>query len=71
MPFAIVVGGEFGFHVDTGRRVRFDVGQSDPDVILVEVELEPGEQDAVLPLRLFAGAPDRVLAAFPRDHRPS
>ena len=64
VPFAIVVGGEFGFHVDTGRRVRFDVGQTDPDVILVEVELEPGEQDAVLPLRLFAGAPDRVLARF-------
>ena len=50
MPFAIVVGGEFGFHVDTGRRVRFDVGHSDPDLILVEVDLEPG--------RAGGGAPD-------------
>ena len=64
MPFAIVVGGDFGFHVDTGRRVRFDVGHSDPDLILVEVDLEPGEQEAVLRLCLFAGAPDRVLAHF-------
>ena len=64
MPFAIVVGGEFGFHVDTGRRVRFDVGHSDPDLILVEIDLEPGEERAALSLRLFAGTPDRVLARY-------
>jgi alpha-glucosidase (family GH31 glycosyl hydrolase) len=64
MPFAIVVGGELGFHVDTGRRVRFDVGKSDPDRILVEVDLEPGELEPVLALRLFAGPPADVLDRF-------
>jgi alpha-glucosidase (family GH31 glycosyl hydrolase) len=64
MPFAIVVGGDFGFHLDTGRRVRFDVGKSDPERILVEVELEPGEVEPVLALRLFAGPPADVLERF-------
>ena len=64
MPFAIVVGGGFGFHVDTGRRVRFDVGKSDPGRILVDVDLEPGESDPRLTLRLFEGSPADVLDAF-------
>ena len=64
MPFAIVAGGRFGFHVDTGRRIRFDVGRSEPDRILVEVDLEPGEPAPELALRLFGGSPVEVLAAF-------
>ena len=64
VPFAIVVGGGFGFHVDTGRRCFFDVGHSDPDRLLVEVDLEPGESGAPIALRLFAGTPAEVLSAF-------
>lgn len=64
MPFAIVVGGGFGFHVDTGRRCWFDVGASDPELLRVEVELEPGELDPVIALRLFEGEPAEVLGAF-------
>lgn len=64
MPFAIVVGGDFGFHLDTGRRVRFDVGRTEPDRILVEVDLEPGETEPSLTLRLFAGSPAEVLDRF-------
>ena len=64
MPFAIVVGGEFGFHVDTGRRVRFDVCRSAPDRILVEVDLEPGEARPRITLQLFSGTPAQVLDAF-------
>jgi len=64
MPFAIVVGGNFGFHVDTGRRCWFDVGATDPDLLCVEVDLEPGELDPVIALRLFEGEPSDVLRAF-------
>jgi alpha-glucosidase (family GH31 glycosyl hydrolase) len=64
MPFAIVVGGDFGFHVDTGRRVRFDVCRSAPDRILVEVDLEPGEARPRITLQLFSGTPAQVLDAF-------
>jgi 1,3-alpha-isomaltosidase len=64
MPFGIVVGGRFGFWVETGHRVRFDVGASDPAVLLVEVDLEPGEAEPAVRLRLFAGEPAEVQAAF-------
>jgi 1,3-alpha-isomaltosidase len=64
MPFGIVVGGDFGFHVDTGRRCWFDVGASDPHLLRVEVDLEPGELDPVVALRLFEGDPSAVLRAF-------
>jgi 1,3-alpha-isomaltosidase len=64
MPYAIVVGGGFGFHVDTGRRCWFDVGATDPELLQVEVDLEPGELDPVIALRLFEGEPSDVLRAF-------
>ncbi|HWM20013.1 MAG TPA: hypothetical protein VNO51_10020, partial [Ilumatobacteraceae bacterium] len=41
-PFAIVAGGDnWGFHVDTTRRVWFDVGASRPDRLIVETTLDP------------------------------
>jgi alpha-glucosidase (family GH31 glycosyl hydrolase) len=61
MPFAIVVGGGWGFHVDTSRRVWFDVGDSDADVIWIEAELDGEAQIAV---GVFSGDPHAVLAAF-------
>jgi alpha-glucosidase (family GH31 glycosyl hydrolase) len=64
MPFAIVVGGDFGFYVDTGRRCWFDVGASDPQLLHIEVDLEPGEREPVIALRLFEGDPSAVLHAF-------
>lgn len=67
-PFAIVVGGDFGFHIDTGRRCFFDVGCSSQDRLLVEVDLEPGELDSHLALRLFAGTPLEVLRQFCELH---
>lgn len=64
MPFAIVVGGGFGFHLDTGYPARFDIAQGDPQLIQVEVELEPGVRNVELRLNLFAGAPAEVLRRF-------
>jgi 1,3-alpha-isomaltosidase len=66
IPFAIVVGGNFGFHVDTGRRCWFDVGVADRDLLRVEVDLEPGELDPEIVLRIFDGEPTEVLRAFAR-----
>jgi len=62
MPFAHVVGGEgWGFHIDTARRVWFDLGRTDADRIAVEAETGP---DGILDLRLFEGTPTEVLGAF-------
>lgn len=62
VPFAIVAGTGWGFHVVTSRRVWFDVGSSDPDRLWVEAALDP--QRPVLPLRLYTGSARDVLAAF-------
>jgi len=60
-PFAIVVGARWGFHARTSRRVWFDVGASEADVLWIEAELDG---DAQLAVDVFAGDPHEVLAAF-------
>ncbi len=66
MPFAHVVGGSgWGFHVETSRRVWFDVGESRPDALVVEAAVDaPVGSAAVLPLHLFHGSPTEVLNSF-------
>lgn len=62
MPFAHVVGGDgWGFHVDTSRRVWFDLGADDPGVIAVEAETAP---DGIVRVRFFDGDPVEVLRGF-------
>jgi alpha-glucosidase (family GH31 glycosyl hydrolase) len=68
-PFAIVVGGGWGFHIATSRRVWFDVGHSDSDLIWIEAELDG---DPRLAIEIFLGSPHDVLAAFlARTARPA
>jgi alpha-glucosidase (family GH31 glycosyl hydrolase) len=63
VPFAIVCGSEgWGFHVATSRRVWFDVGRSEPDRLWVEAAVRPDRP--ALEVRLYAGAPQDVLASF-------
>ncbi|MFT3798483.1 TIM-barrel domain-containing protein [Microbacterium sp.] len=62
MPFAHVVGGAgWGFHVDTTRRVWFDLGARRPGRLGIEAETGP---DGRLDVRLFDGTPTEVLGAF-------
>ncbi|WP_158861794.1 glycoside hydrolase family 31 protein [Leifsonia sp. AG29] len=62
MPFAHVVGGSgWGFHVDTSRRVWFDLGAREPGAIQVEAEAGP---EGTVPVRFFEGDPLTVLRGF-------
>ena len=62
MPFAHVVGGAgWGFHVETSRRVWFDVGRADADVLAIEAETD-GLGD--LTITTWDGTPRDVLRAF-------
>ncbi len=62
MPFAHVVGGDgWGFHVQTSRRVWFDVGARDPRQLIVEAEVDA---DGRLPVAFFDGDPTAVLGSF-------
>ena len=61
-PFAIVVGGKFGFHIKTSAPSRYDVGRSIGDEIQIEVELLPGQRE--LAIDLFEGDPAQVLNQY-------
>jgi alpha-glucosidase (family GH31 glycosyl hydrolase) len=62
MPFAHVVGGSgWGFHVDTSRRVWFDLGETERSQLRIDAETDV---DGTLALRLFDGTPTQVLSAF-------
>lgn len=66
MPFAHVVGGSgWGFHVDTSRRVWFDVGEADSTRLVIEAETaSPADAAQALNVHTFAGTPTAVLDAF-------
>ena len=67
VPFGLVVGGavSWGFHVDTTRRCWFDVGASQADLLVIEVELDP--EDPAVDLSLYLGDPGEVISAFLDD----
>ncbi len=63
VPFAHVVGADgWGLYVETTRRVWFDVGRSDPDLLWVEALVDPGAPE--LTVRSWRGDPATVLAGF-------
>nr|WP_232842242.1 TIM-barrel domain-containing protein [Terrimesophilobacter mesophilus] len=63
VPFAHVVGGDgWGFHVDTTRRVWFDIGKQDAGMLRIEVLVDP--DDPQVTLRLWDGSPADVLSGF-------
>ena len=69
IPFAIVTpsaGGRpgWGFHVRTSRRTWYDVGASDPGLLVIEVAVSPGDPDPGVEIALYDGDPSAVLAAF-------
>jgi alpha-glucosidase (family GH31 glycosyl hydrolase) len=61
-PFAIVVGGEFGFHIKTSAPTRYDVGHSNRNKIQIEVDLLPGQME--IEIDLFEGEPAEVLNQY-------
>lgn len=63
VPFAHVVGGSgWGFHVDTTRRVWFDIGAREKSRLWVEVLVD--QTDPVVELHTWEGTPAEVLAGF-------
>lgn len=58
-PFAMVIGQNFGFHLQTNRNTRFDVGRSHAEKIKVEIDWAgaPGE----LLLSHYRGTPAEIL----------
>lgn len=66
MPFAHVVGGRgWGFHVRSSRRVWFDVGESAPDRLVIEAEVDSlSGATGAIEVAAYTGTPHQVLDAF-------
>ncbi|CAN5738482.1 hypothetical protein BH24ACT5_BH24ACT5_21910 [soil metagenome] len=63
-PFAVITGGpsgqRWGFHVDTSRRVWFDVGRARSDRLVVELDVDPASP--AVTVRGYDGDPADVVA---------
>lgn len=61
-PFVNVIGGNFGFHIVTARNCRFDIGNSNPEEMIIEIDWDglPGEID----LNFYKGSPIEILNAY-------
>jgi alpha-glucosidase (family GH31 glycosyl hydrolase) len=61
-PFAVVIGGNFGFHLQTTRNARFDLSCIHKGFI--EVDVEWSDYPAKLNLQRYDGTPAEVLHQY-------
>lgn len=61
-PFAMVIGSNFAFHLQTSKNSRFDVAKKNPTKIYVEVDWDgkPGS----LSLQKYSGNPSEMLHSY-------
>ena len=64
-PFAHVVGGNYGFHVNTSAPAYFDVGRTNRELTTVEVDI-PSDLES-LELDFYHGSPANVLKGYLSD----
>jgi alpha-glucosidase (family GH31 glycosyl hydrolase) len=58
-PFAMIIGSNFAFHLQTTKNSRFDVAQKSPNKIYVEVDWD--DLPSVLTVKKYAGKPAEML----------
>lgn len=58
-PFAMIIGSNFAFHLQTTKNSRFDVAQKSPNKIYVEVDWD--DLPSVLMVKKYAGKPAEML----------
>lgn len=61
-PFAHVIGGQYGFHLNTTTPSFFDVGRSSTGILAVEVKV-PADCD-LIEVNFFHGTPSQVLFQY-------
>lgn len=61
-PFGIIIGSDYGFHLNTTNPSRFDVGATNSDRLLIEVDIAPSQQNCEI--KAFAGEASLVLRQY-------
>lgn len=61
-PFGIVIGSNYGFYLNTSNPSRFDVGATNPDRLLIEVDIAPEQTNCEI--KAFSGDPSLILRQY-------
>lgn len=61
-PFFNVIGSNYGVHLNTANPSRFSVGRVDPNLINIEIDLDPS--DSFVEIDFYEGSPSQVLKQY-------
>ena len=61
-PFALVIGSNYGFHIQTSKNSRFDVASSNPECIKVDIDWDGLPEE--LTIAQYKGSPAEILRAY-------
>ena len=61
-PFGIVIGSDYGFYLNTANPSRYDIGVTQPDRLLIEVDISP--QQSNLEIKAYVGSPASILQQY-------
>jgi len=61
-PFGMIIGSDYGFHIESSTPSRFDIGVANPNRLLFEVDIAPGQEECQI--RAFSGGPSSILSQY-------
>jgi len=61
-PFGLVIGSDYGFYLNTATPSRFDIGASQSDRLLIEVDTSPFQSS--IEIRTYSGSPTSILKSY-------
>ncbi len=61
-PFGMVIGSNYGFYLNTGNPSRFDVGITNKDRIVFEIDTDPSQR--VCEIKAYTGTPSSILSQY-------
>ncbi|HEX7405341.1 MAG TPA: TIM-barrel domain-containing protein [Candidatus Nanopelagicaceae bacterium] len=61
-PFGMIIGSDYGFHIESSTPSRFDIGVANHNRLLFEVDIVPGQGECQI--RAFSGSPSSILSQY-------
>ena len=61
-PFGMVIGSNYGFYLDTANPSRYDVGVTNSDRLLIEVDIAPEQTSCEI--KVYMGTPSTILGQY-------
>ena len=61
-PFGLVIGSDYGFYLNTATPSRFDIGATQSDRLLIEVDTSPFQSS--IEVRTYTGSPTSILKSY-------